>query len=141
MAARTQTQADRELNWIKGTNFSAALVTIYLAAMNTVGTLASAGTEVTGGSYARVAITTATGWSAIQTGTGDDGNPIRYITNAADLTFPTCTADWGYVPGWELYDASTVGNRLYFGALDPAQYVVNTGILKILAGTLRIAVN
>lgn len=131
---RTQTQADRELAWIKGSAFAAAPANLYLAAMLTVGTLASAGTEASGGGYARIAIASG-GWAAIAT--GPDGTD-RYITNSADVTFATPSADWGYVMGWELYDSLTVGNRLFYGSLDPAQFVPNGVPLKILAGTLRI---
>lgn len=133
--SRTSIQTDRELNWLKGTTFTAAPTHIWLAAMNTLGTLTTGGTEVTGGSYARVDITVAAAWSAIAT--GPDGTD-RYMTNAADLVFATPSADWGYVPAWEIFDAATVGNRLYFGELDPAQYVPLGVPLKILAGQLRI---
>src|SRR5256885_9081106 len=54
------------LNWIKGTNFVAAPATLYVALYTANPTDANAsGTEVSGNAYARVAVTSATGWSAI----------------------------------------------------------------------------
>ena len=39
-------------------------------------------------------------------------------TNGSAITFPTCTTtSWGTVTHWGIFDAATVGNCLYFGAL------------------------
>jgi hypothetical protein len=62
--------------------------------------------EVSGGSYARVA-TSAGSWNAATA-------PPPLIANAAAITFPTATADWGTVVAAGLYDAATGGNLLFW---------------------------
>jgi hypothetical protein len=129
---------DQLLNWIKGSSFAAAPVTLY-AALYTVNPndAQASGTEVSGNAYARVAITSATGWSAIVgagAGTGDS------ITNSGIVTFPTPTgAGWGTVTGFALYDAATVGNEIVWAAL-AASKVINAGDTVTFAiGALSIA--
>ena len=76
------------------------------------------GTEVTGGSYARVAVTNnATNWPAAAAGAKSNGTAI---------TFPQATASWGTVTHFGIYDAATDGNLLYYGALG-ASNAVDTG--------------
>lgn len=80
--------------------------TAYLALFTAVGTDAGSGfTEVSGGSYARVATSTST-WNSA-TGTGPS-----IITTAQAIVFPTATAPWGTVIAWGLYDASSGGNLM-----------------------------
>lgn len=80
--------------------------TAYVALFTAVGTDAGTGfTEVTGGSYARVA-TNATTWNS-PTGTGPSTE-----NNASAITFPTATASWGTVIAVGLYDAASSGNLL-----------------------------
>lgn len=65
-------------------------------------------TEVTGGSYAREAIT----WK--------DQNPTGSIENNGAITFTQATADWGTVIGFGIFDAVSAGNLLYWGYLGNA---------------------
>lgn len=87
------------------------------------------GTEVTGGSYARVSVTSSlANWAGTQgagttvASTGSSGT----TSNNGVITFTTPTANWGTVTGVAIMDASTGGNMLFFGALGASQ-VVNTG--------------
>jgi hypothetical protein len=69
------------------------------------------GTEVSTGSYARVATSGAT-WNAAA------GSAPASNSNSAAITFPTSTGSWGSVVGFTIMDASTVGNQIfadYFG--------------------------
>jgi len=87
----------------------------------------ASGTEVTGGSYARTAVSFATA-------SGTSGN----ILNDADVTFPTATASWGTV-GWiGINDAATFGNLLYHTALDTAKTIDSGDIFKISTGNLSV---
>ncbi len=62
-----------------------------------------AGTEVSGGSYARVAITSGTGtWGAASSGANGQTGAV---------TFTTATGTWGTVTQFGIFDASTAGNR------------------------------
>jgi hypothetical protein len=83
------------------------------------------GTEVTGGSYARTAVTF--------------GAPSNGVSlNSADVTFPTATASWGTV-GWiGINNAATAGNLLYHTALDTAKAIDSGDIFKISTGNLSV---
>lgn len=85
------------------------------------------GTEVSGGSYARTAVSFATA-------SGTSGT----VLNDADVTFPTATASWGTV-GWiGINDALTSGNLLYHTALDTAKAIDSGDIFKIASGNLSV---
>jgi hypothetical protein len=130
---------DQILNWIKGTAFVGAPVTLYAALYTASPTDAAAsGTEVTGNAYARVAITSSTGWSVIAAGAAGTGDSI---TNAGIITFPTPTAAWGTVLAMALYDAATVGNEVVWAALT-ASKVINSGdTVSFAVGAISIAVD
>ncbi len=110
------------LNWHKGTTFSAAPANTYVALLTTAPTDSSgAGSvEVSGGSYARVAIASS-GWSTIS---GSPSSPGQ-ISNSGTLTFATPTANWGTVLCVATYDASTAGNLLWFATI--TSQIINTG--------------
>ena len=85
----------------------------------------ASGTEVSGGSYARTAVT----FGAPSNGAS---------TNSADVTFPTATGSWGTV-GWiGINDAATSGNLLYHTALDTAKAIDSGDIFKISTGNLSV---
>ena len=86
---------------------------------------AGGGTEVSGGSYARVARNPSdSNWTA-----ADNTNGVT--TNAADVTFPAPSANWGTTPNpqvthFGIFDASSAGNLLFWGALTTAR-TINSG--------------
>lgn len=98
---------------------------VYAALFTTDPTDAGSGTEVSGGSYARTAITF--------------GSPSNGVTtNSADVTFPTCTVAWGTVTHMGIFDASTSGNLLYHTPLDASKTVDSGDIFKISSGNLSV---
>jgi hypothetical protein len=104
-----------------------APATVYVSLWTSNPTDAGDGTEVTGGSYARTAVSFATA-------SGTSGN----ILNDADVTFPTATASWGVV-GWiGINDAATAGNLLYHTALDTSKTIDSGDIFKISTGNLSV---
>lgn len=77
------------------------------------------GTEVTGGSYAAVQRDPLdANWTATAAGDG-------HTDNAAAITFPAPTANWGVIVGFAIADASTAGNMLIYGALTVNKTVNN----------------
>jgi hypothetical protein len=99
--------------------------TVYVSLWTSDPTDAGSGTEVSGGSYARTAVT----FGAPSNGTS---------LNSADVTFPTATASWGTV-GWiGINDAATSGNLLYHTALDLAKTIDSGDIFKIATGNLSV---
>ena len=128
------------LNWVKGTSIAASPATLYVALYTANPTDANAsGTEVSGNAYARVAVTSATGWSAITDNGAGNGS---VISNAGVITFATPTpAGWGTITGFALYDALTVGNELFWAAL-AASKVINAGdTVTFQIGALTVTVD
>lgn len=112
-------------------------VTVYIALYTAAPTDASAsGTEVTGGSYARVAVTnSAVNWAGP---TANNGT----VTNGASITFPAPTANWGVVTHFAVYDAATVGNELFWGALTASKTINNGDAAPSFAiGALSIQID
>ena len=95
----------------------------------------AAGTEVSGGAYARQSVA----WTLVSGGTAQ-------ASNTAALTFPAATTDWGTVTHAGVYDAVGAGaNLVAFEVLTKTDFTtanpktVNTGdIFKIDAGNLKI---
>jgi len=95
-------------------------VTLLKADPGETGSLAQ---EVTGGSFARVAVTSGTGaWDAPA-----DAGSAKRIANTNAITFPAPTADWGTVTHWAIMDNATLGagNMLVYGALGNARNILN----------------
>jgi hypothetical protein len=102
-----------------------SVATVYVSLWTTDPTDAGSGTEVSGGSYARTAVTF-----------GAPSNGVT--TNSADVTFPTATGSWGTV-GWiGINDALTTGNLLYHTPLDTSKTVTSGDIFKISTGNLSV---
>jgi hypothetical protein len=102
-----------------------SVATVYVSLWTTDPTDAGSGTEVSGGSYARTAVTFAAPSNGV-------------TTNSADVTFPTATASWGTV-GWiGINDALTTGNLLYHTPLDTSKTIDSGDIFKISTGNLSV---
>ena len=106
---------------------SALYVSLHTADPTDAGT----GTEVSGGSYARVHVgpSNAT-WSAPDSTSGT-------TANVSDITFPAPTANWGSVTWAAAWDASSGGNMLARAQLSTAKTVNNGDAApKFSAGSL-----
>lgn len=111
-----------------------APASIYVGLCTTTPTAALGGTEVAGGSYARMLATFVA------------GTPTNMANNATTIEFPLATANWGNIGHFELWDAVSAGNRLYWGPLvDPAdgvtpvtRAITNGDIMRITAGALQV---
>ena len=105
-----------------------SVATVYVSLWTSDPTDAGSGTEVSGGSYARTAVTF-----------GAPSNGVT--TNSADVTFPTATASWGVV-GWiGINDAATSGNLLYHSPLDTSKTIDSGDIFKISTGNLSVTLS
>jgi hypothetical protein len=86
------------------------------------------GTEVTGGSYARVSVaSTLANWAGTQgagTTTASSGT-TGTTSNNNNITFPAPTANWGVVTGFGIFDASTGGNLIIQSPLTASKTVNN----------------
>lgn len=99
--------------------------TVYVGLYTSDPTDANTGTEVSGGSYARTAVTF-----------GAPSNGVS--TNSAAVEFPQATASWGTVTHIGILDASTAGNLLYHTQLDVSKAISTGDIFKINSGNLSV---
>lgn len=86
------------------------------------------GTEVTGGSYARVTVASTTSdWDNTQQagGTAASSGATGTTRNQGPITFPAPTANWGTITGFGIFDAASAGNLLIWGALTASKTVNN----------------
>lgn len=111
MAGKTNYLEAQILNLVLRTQVAWKPPAIYVALYTAAPTDAGGGTEVSGGSYARVPVTQADGsWAA------PSGTP-RATSNAAAITFPAPTGNWGVVTHFGIFDDPSAGNLLYWAAL------------------------
>lgn len=103
---------------------------LYVALFTTAQVAAGTGTEVTGGSYARV--TVAPSAFSVTNNVG---------SNNADITFPTPVASWGTVVAAGIYDAATGGNLLAFGDLTVQKTIATDDIIKFASGNLTVTLS
>lgn len=94
---------------------------------------ATAGTEVSGGAYARQPITNANFTVPVT------GEPTT-TDNSLIVTYPTATAAWGTIVAASLDDAVTAGNKVYFGNLTSSKVVDLGDTFRFNAGLLDVGV-
>lgn len=87
--------------------------------------------EPSGNGYARVQ-TSASDWNAASAGSA---------TNAAVITFPAATGDWGTITHVCLFDAASGGNLLASGTLDASQVISVDQIPRFDIGTLTVSLD
>ena len=102
--------------------------TVFVGLYTSNPTDTNSGTDVTGGSYARQALSVTTASAGI-------------VTSSADVTFPQCTASWGSVGFIGILDAVTSGNLLMHTALTTAKTIDSGDILKITTGNLTVTLD
>jgi hypothetical protein len=117
-------------------NVSLAVASPRVALFTTLpGENGAGGVEVSGGGYARQAVT----FGAASAGS---------MANSADVTFPQASAAWGNIVGFGIYDALSGGNLLYLdnlrvsatpGASTTTKQIDSGDQLKFPAGNLVIA--
>jgi len=107
--------------------------TVHIALYTVAPTDAGGGTEVSGGSYARVAVTNnATNWPAASGGAKSNGT---------EITFPTATASWGTVVAFAILDAASGGNFLYWGDLTASKTISSGDTARFAVGELDVTEN
>lgn len=115
------------LDQVFGATAWTAPVTLYLALFTAAPSDSGGGTEVTGGSYARKAVTNnSTNFPNASSGSKALG---------VDQTFVTPTADWGTVTHVGIFDASSSGNLVAWGALAVSKNVQNGDTFTLPATT------
>jgi hypothetical protein len=112
---------------LRNTTYTAP-ATVYVSLWTSDPTDAGSGTEVSGGSYARTAVTM-----------GAPSNGASLNTTAVE--FPQATGSWGTI-GWiGINDASTSGNLLYHSPLTTSKVIDTGDIFKIAIGSLSVTLS
>lgn len=99
----------------------------YLGLFTTAPGEAGGGTEVSGGAYAREAVTFSV--------SGDTA------TNTAALEFAVATADWGTITHVAVFDASTGGTQIAYAALTTSKTIATGDVLRVPANELDITLD
>jgi len=119
----------------------AAPATLHIGLLTAAPSDSGGGTEVSGSNYARVAVTSSlANWAGTQAAastTASSGTAGQTSNNAA-ITFPTPSGNWGTVSHFGIYDASTGGNLLFWGALTIAKTINQSDTLSFPASSLTI---
>ncbi len=115
------------LNWLFTTGAVTRPTTWFIALYTVAPTDSTAGTEVTGGSYARQAVT--------MTITGDTAS------NSATVEWPAASASWGTVVAAAIMDASTGGNIITYGTLTASKAIGSGDVFRFPAGDFDVTLN
>jgi hypothetical protein len=99
--------------------------TVYVGLFLTDPTDAGSGTEVSGGSYARKAMTF---------GAPSNGASL----NSAAVEFDQATGNWGTIPYFAIFDALTSGNMLYHGALTASKNIETGDVFKFATSSVSV---
>lgn len=109
---------------LRATSYTAP-TTVYLALYTTDPTDADTGTECSGTSYARQAVTF--------------GSPSNGVTtNSAVIDFPQAGSAWGTITHIGIRDALTTGNLLYHTPLDTSKTIATGDVFRIASGSLSV---
>jgi hypothetical protein len=114
----SNTTLSNVLDYLYGNTSPPSRGTLYFALFTAAPSASGGGTEVTGGSYARVAVTNNT--------TNFPPTSGNIKSNGTAIIWPTSTAAWGTLVAWAVYDASSAGNLLDWGLLNTSQ-IMNSG--------------
>lgn len=115
------------LNWLFTSGAVTRPTAWYLALYTVAPTDSTSGTEVSGGSYARQAVT--------MTVTGDTAS------NSANVEWPEATASWGTVVAAAVMDASSGGNIIAYGNLTTSKAVGSGDVFRFVAGAFDVTLN
>lgn len=128
--AFTNYTEDLVLDWLL-TNASATRPTSWFVALFTAAPgETGGGTEVSGGSYARTAVTFTV-----------SGTAPTLATNSGAVEFPAASGSWGTITHVAVFDASTAGNMLAYASLTASKTIGSGDVFRIPAGDLDITLD
>lgn len=113
------------LNWLFTANTATRPTSWTIGVFTVAPTDSTAGTEVSGGSYARQSIAfTVT-------------NPTA--TNTSAVEWPAATADWGTIVACAVFDQSSV--MIAYASLTTSKTISNGDVLRLPASSLTFTLN
>lgn len=103
---------------------------VFIALYTSAPSDSGGGTEVSGGAYARAAVTNnTTNWPAAASGVK---------ANGTEIVFAQATAPWGNVTHFAVFDALSGGNMLFWGALTASRSVATGDTPSFAVGALTV---
>ena len=121
------------LDHVFGATSYSAPGTLYIALFTAAPSDSGGGTEVTGGSYARVSVTNYTTNFPNASGTSPTSK-----ANGTTITFPTATANWGTVVAFGIFDASSSGNLIAWADLTSNKTIGSGDTASLAVSSLAI---
>lgn len=114
--------------------------TLHFGLFTAMPSASGGGTEVSGGGYARVAVTATTAANNFHNGSDAAMAPGESLVNKNAITWPRPTADWGDVIAYGIFDAASAGNLLWYEPI-PAATTVNSFMRpSFAAGALEFTI-
>jgi hypothetical protein len=109
---------------LRNTSYSSP-ATVYVGLFTSDPTDAGTGTEVSGNSYARKAMTF--------------GSPSNGASsNSAAVEFDQATGNWGTITHFGILDALTSGNLLYHGQLTSSKVIESGDVFKFATSSVTV---
>jgi hypothetical protein len=130
MAGFTNFAEDLVLDWLLTTATATRPTAWYVALYTVAPGESGGGTEVSGTSYVRTAVTFSVTGTAPTT-----------AANSAAVEFPTAGGSWGTVVAAGIFDASTSGNLLAFADLTTSKAVSTGDVLRFNTGALTVTLD
>lgn len=124
MSAASNYTETLALTWLLTASAATRPSNWHIALFTSDPTDAGSGTECSGTSYARQAVTF--------TVSGDTAS------NSATITFPAAGSNWGTISHVGVYDNSTGGNLLFHGAVTTPKAIDTGDTFQITSGNLDI---
>ena len=127
MAALSDYAEKLLLDWSMTTGSATRPTAWYVALYTSAPTDAGGGTEVSGGGYARKAVT----FAAATSGAGT-------TSNTGDVTWTASGADFGTVVAIGIFDAASSGNLLWHGNMTASKTIADGDTLEFSAGNIDL---
>jgi hypothetical protein len=144
MAAMSDYLENKIIDWLfRGQTYTPP-AGIYIGLLTSAPSDTGGGTEVSGNNYSRVNLAPSlANWAGTQAAastvasTGTSGT----TSNNAAITFPTPSASWGTVTHFAVYDATTAGNLLFWGALTISKTINQSDAVSFAAASLSVQID
>ena len=130
MAGLTNYAEDLVLDWLFTTASATRPTSWYVALYTVAPGEAGGGTEVSGGSYARVSATFTVSGTAPTT-----------ASNSSAVEFAEASGSWGTIVAAGIFDASTSGNLIAFANLTTSKAIDTGDVLRFNIGALDITLD
>jgi len=127
MAALSDYAEKLLLDWSMTTGSATRPTAWYVALYTSAPTDAGGGTEVSGGGYARKAVT----FAAATSGAGT-------TSNTGDVTWTASGAAFGTVVAIGIFDAASSGNLLWHGNMTASKTIADGDTLEFSAGNIDL---